>query len=218
MTAGTAGAGAGAAAEVVADRTGAPAEVTGAAAEVTGAAAEVTGAAAEVTAGTAGAGGGAGAEVAAGAGAGAAAGLTGAVVEVTGAAAEVTADAAEPVPELVAGAELVPALVVSEVAACACRENTSRTARIPAATIATCTARRAMCRMIGCGMSSSPPPGQAEPGLEVPLISDPKHASGPLFRRGHPEPDICSPPTNAHTVRSPPYSTGLGPGKAADRG
>jgi hypothetical protein len=41
------------------------------------------------------------------------------------------------------------------VAACACREDTSKTTMIPAATIATCTARRAMSRMTGCGMSSS---------------------------------------------------------------
>jgi X-X-X-Leu-X-X-Gly heptad repeat protein len=48
---------------------------------------------------------------------------------------------------------------VAEVAACACRENTSKTIKIPAATTATCTARRAMCRKASCGMSSSHPTG-----------------------------------------------------------
>jgi hypothetical protein len=41
------------------------------------------------------------------------------------------------------------------VAACACRENTSMIRKIPAATIASCTARRATRRAIGCGMSFS---------------------------------------------------------------
>lgn len=44
------------------------------------------------------------------------------------------------------------------VAACACRENTSMIRKIPAATIASCTARRAMRRAIGCGISCSHPP------------------------------------------------------------
>lgn len=44
------------------------------------------------------------------------------------------------------------------VAACACRENTSRTKKIPAAAIESCTARRAMRRAIGCGMRHSHPP------------------------------------------------------------
>jgi len=47
----------------------------------------------------------------------------------------------------------------AEVAACACRENTSMTTKIPAATTASCTARTAMRRAIGCGISSSPSPG-----------------------------------------------------------
>jgi hypothetical protein len=55
---------------------------------------------------------------------------------------------------------------VSGVAACACRENTSMITKIPAATIASCTARRAMRRRIGCGMSSSPPPGR---GIRAPV-------------------------------------------------
>jgi hypothetical protein len=40
-------------------------------------------------------------------------------------------------------------------AACAGRENSSMTAKIPAATSAACTATRAMRRTIGCSMSSS---------------------------------------------------------------
>ena len=87
--------------------------------------------------------------------------------EVTGAVADVVLE-----PEL---ARLAGGLV----AACACREKTSKTTRIPAAAIATCIARRAMSRMIGCGISSSPLPGQTR--LSVPLVSDPKHASEPFF-------------------------------------
>ena len=83
-------------------------------------------------------------------------GVTGAVadvtVEVTGAVAEVTVD----------GSGIV--------AACACRENTSKTARIPAAKIATCIARRAMCRAIGCGMSSSHPTGKIRTRPECPPL------------------------------------------------
>jgi hypothetical protein len=44
-------------------------------------------------------------------------------------------------------------------AACACRENPSNTAKIPAARIAACIARRAMCRKIGWGTSNSCPVG-----------------------------------------------------------
>jgi hypothetical protein len=78
-----------------------------------------------------------------------------AAAEVAGATAEVAAEVAE-----VTGEEVE----VVAVAACACRENTSKTTRIPAATIATCTARRAMRRKIGCGMSSSRTTGQTGPG------------------------------------------------------
>jgi hypothetical protein len=45
-----------------------------------------------------------------------------------------------------------------EVAACACLENTSKMARIPAATIAPCTARRATRRKVSCGIERLPPP------------------------------------------------------------
>jgi hypothetical protein len=45
-----------------------------------------------------------------------------------------------------------------EVAAWACLENTSKTISIPAAKIATCTARQAMCRNTGWDTSSSRSP------------------------------------------------------------
>jgi hypothetical protein len=44
----------------------------------------------------------------------------------------------------------------AEVAARACRENSSKTAKMPAAKIATCTARRAMCRKIGSAIKQLP--------------------------------------------------------------
>lgn len=59
----------------------------------------------------------------------------------------VTGEAAEP--EVVAAA--------GAVAACACRENTSKTSRIPAASIAHCAARRAARRKASCGIGGSPP-------------------------------------------------------------
>ncbi|MFI5066088.1 MAG: hypothetical protein ACHP9Z_19210, partial [Streptosporangiales bacterium] len=62
-------------------------------------------------------------------------GDAGAALEMADAAAEVTFD-------------------VGKVAACACREASRRRVRIPAATIATCTARRAMCRTIGCAIAA----------------------------------------------------------------
>jgi hypothetical protein len=79
----------------------------------------------------------------------------GAVAEVTGAAADVADDG-------------------GKVAACACRENTSKTAKIPAAKIATCTARRAMCRKVAWD-TSSPPVRSGETDLTVfPTITGPK--------------------------------------------
>ena len=72
------------------------------------------------------------------------------VVPVTAEVTEPMADVTEPVAE-VSG----PVAVGGAVAACAWRENASKATMIPAATIATCTARRAMSRTIGCGMSSS---------------------------------------------------------------
>jgi len=98
---------------------------------------------------------GAGAEVADGAELADGAGAAADTADVTGAAADATGAGT-------AGAELDDGAGAAEgdkVAACACRENTSKTTRIPAAAIATCIARRAMCRKIGCGMCSSPPPG-----------------------------------------------------------
>jgi hypothetical protein len=47
----------------------------------------------------------------------------------------------------------------SSVAAWACRENRSMITKIPAATSASCTARRAMQRAIGCSMTAPHSPG-----------------------------------------------------------
>jgi hypothetical protein len=88
------------------------------------------------------------------------------VVEVVLAAAEVT------------GLELA----VDTVAAWACRESTSKITKIPAATIATCTTRQAMCRKIDCGMSSSRSTGRDRIRLLLPIISGTKHAGRNLFR------------------------------------
>jgi hypothetical protein len=98
--------------------------------------------------------------------------VTGDVAEVTGAVTELTAEVTGDVTELTGDVtgdvtELTAEVTVergdpggggSEVAACACRENRNMTTNIPAATIASCTARRAMRRTIGCGMSSSHSP------------------------------------------------------------
>jgi hypothetical protein len=81
-------------------------------------------------------------------------------VEVTGdvteLAVEVTGDVTELATEVTG--ERGDAGDVSEVAACACRENRSISTKIPAATIASCTARKAMRRTIGCGITSSHSP------------------------------------------------------------
>ena len=148
---------------------------------------------------------------------------------------EVAAAEAEPEPEPVAAevadlTEPVAAEVASvtaevagevaaeaEVAACACREDASKTTRIPAATIANRTARRAMYRKIGRGMSSSRTTGTDRTRLVVPIISGPKHARRILFQAflpWSPEPDICDPSANVPTVRSPPYSAGPRQGKS----
>ena len=95
--------------------------------------------------------------------------VTGAVVagasalvaaEVIGAAAVVTGAVA--VVELVSDGLVDSVVAVAadvaddgKAAACACRENTSKTASIPAATIATCTARRAMCLKVAWDTSGS---------------------------------------------------------------
>ena len=106
---------------------------------------------AEVTGATAGATGVAGAGLAGAAAAEVTADVTGATADV----AEVTG----------AGTAGVDGGVV---AACACRENASKRTRMPAATIATCTARKAMRRDISCGMSSSAPPGEIKTWLAYP--------------------------------------------------
>jgi hypothetical protein len=188
--------GAGAGAEVagaeLADGAGAGAEVAGAElADGAGAGAEVAGA--ELADGA-----GAGAEVAGAEladGAGAAADTTADTADVTGATADATgagtAGAGTAGAELTGGAGAAGG---AKVAACACRENTSKTARIPAAAIATCIARRAMCRKIGCGMCSShhrdrPDRAPSAPH-QRPETRRRAFISG-LFAEGHPESDIC---------------------------
>lgn len=71
---------------------------------------------------------------------------------------EVTCDAVlsttDPAAERAVGAGFPARGLVSVVAACACLENTSMITKIPAATIASCTARRAMRRAMGCVMTA----------------------------------------------------------------
>jgi hypothetical protein len=119
----------------------------------------------------------------------------------------VTAEVTVPMAEVT---EVGQGLLGGVVAACACRENASKASMIPAATIATCTARRATCRTIGCGMSSSRTTGTDQTWLTLPIISDLKRTGAPIFQpifavvtRSR---DICDPSTNVHTVRSSPYS------------
>jgi hypothetical protein len=92
--------------------------------------------------------------------------VTGEAAEAT---AEVTGDVVEPTAEATddeaeaTGEEAVDAVVVcfdvrgasAAVAACAGRENSSKTTKIPAAASAACIAARAMRRTTGCDMSSS---------------------------------------------------------------
>jgi hypothetical protein len=91
--------------------------------------------------------------------------LTAAVADVT---VELAADVTEEVVEvtaevsvLVTGEAAGPevAAVEGAVEACACRENTSKTSRIPAASIAHCAALRAARRKASCGIGGSPPKG-----------------------------------------------------------
>jgi hypothetical protein len=74
-----------------------------------------------------------------------AADVTGAAMEVaagvTGSATEVAAEVIESAVDVTVGGDEVDG---AKVAACACRENSSKTAKVPAAKITTCTARRAM--------------------------------------------------------------------------
>jgi hypothetical protein len=120
--------------------------------------------------------------------------VTGDATELT---AEVTGDAAELTVEVTV--ESGDPSGVSEAAACACRENRSIITNIPAATIASCTARRAMRRTIGCGMSSSHSPETGR-GYACPL-------SGVSITRTQAK--LCWSQTG-HAVRSPPYSAVAG--------
>ena len=85
--------------------------------------------------------------------------------EVTDAVADVTAEVPETgddAPGVAGEADACAGVTGGEakVAAFACRENTRKIRKSPAATMANCTARRAMRPTItGCGMSSSHPPG-----------------------------------------------------------
>jgi hypothetical protein len=131
------------------------------------------------------------------------------VVEVTGDVAELTAEVTGDVAELTAEvtgdvteltgevtAERGDAVGLSEVAACACRENTSMITKIPAATIASCTARRAMRRRIGCGMTSSHSP-ETGPGTHSRYRGSVTRAQLSWSQTGH-------------AVRPPPYSAVAG--------
>jgi hypothetical protein len=79
-------------------------------------------------------------------------------VEVVADATEEVVDVTAEVSVLVTGEATGPEVVAVEgaVAACACRENTSKTTRIPAASIAHCAARRAARRKASCGIRGSP--------------------------------------------------------------
>jgi hypothetical protein len=72
-------------------------------------------------------------------------------VEVTG---DVTALRVELTPERPPDGPELPGSELSSVAACACREKTSMITKIPAATSASCIARRAMRRAIGCSITA----------------------------------------------------------------
>ena len=99
------------------------------------------------------------------------------LVPVTGeASVPVTGEASVPVSEAGQG------LLGGAVAADAWRENASKASMIPAATIATCTARRAACRKIGSGMSSSRTTGTGQTWLCVPIISGLKRGGVPIFQ------------------------------------
>jgi hypothetical protein len=117
------------------------------------------------------------------------------VVPVTAEVTEPVADVTEPVAEVSGPVAEVsgPVAAGGAVAACAWRENASRATMIPAATIATCTARRAMSRTIGCGMSSSRTTGDRPDPARTTSYQRPETRGGPKFRL---EPDICDPPRN----------------------
>jgi hypothetical protein len=77
---------------------------------------------------------------------------------VTGLAAALTADPTDETDERAEDGADPTGDRVSRVDACACLENSIMMTKIPAATIASCIARRATRRAIGCGMSSSHSP------------------------------------------------------------
>ena len=77
--------------------------------------------------------------------------------DVTEAVVDVTAEVSVLVTGDAAGPEVLA--VEGAVDACACRENTSKTTRIPAASIAHWAARRATRRKASCGIRGSPPQG-----------------------------------------------------------
>jgi len=95
--------------------------------------------------------------------------------EVAEPAADVTAEVAEPAAEVAGVATEATGLVPGEVAACAWRENTSKMTSIPAARIATCTARRATYRKTGCNISSSRTARTDQTRFHLPAMSGPKH-------------------------------------------
>jgi hypothetical protein len=70
---------------------------------------------------------------------------------------------------------------VGKVAACACREDSRRRTRIPAAAITTCTTRRAMRRTIGCGIAAPALAGTGQTRRLLPTIMDPKPPPDGLF-------------------------------------
>lgn len=88
-------------------------------------------------------------------------------------AAEVTDDVTvlrvELTPERAADGPELPGNGLSSVAACACRENRSIITRIPAATSASCIARRAMRRAIGCCMTAPALAGDPGPDTHAQL-------------------------------------------------
>ena len=79
-------------------------------------------------------------------------------VEVAADVTEAVVDVTAEVSVLVTGAAAEPEVVAVEgaVDACACRENASKTSRIPAASIAHCAARRAARRKASCGIGTPP--------------------------------------------------------------
>jgi hypothetical protein len=93
---------------------------------------------------------------------------------------ELVTDGAEVAFE-VAGATAEVSFDVGKVAACACREDSRRRTRIPAAAITACTTRRAMRRTIGCGIAAPELAGTGQTRPLLPTIMDPKPLPSGLF-------------------------------------